>query len=88
MNEEALIDALKKGEIAAAGIDTFKKEPPEDIDVLCRAGKTVLSPHIAGSTEESFRKMGIESAKNILTILQGEKPNRECVVNPEVLEDM
>jgi D-3-phosphoglycerate dehydrogenase len=88
VNEEALIDALKKGEIAAAGIDTFKKEPPEDIDVLCSAGKTVLSPHIAGATEESFRRMGIESAKNILTILRGEKPNRECVVNPEVFEDM
>ena len=87
VNEEALIDALKKGEIAAAGMDTFSKEPPEDINVLCSAGKTVLSPHIAGATEESFRRMSIESAKNILTILQGKKPDRECVVNPEVFED-
>nr|NIS59906.1 3-phosphoglycerate dehydrogenase [Pseudomonadota bacterium] len=87
VNEEALIDALKKGEIAAAGIDTFGKEPPEDIKALCDAGKTVLSPHIAGSTEESFRRMGMESAKNILTILQGKKPDRERVVNPEVFED-
>ena len=87
VNEEALIDALKKGEIAAAGIDTFSKEPPDDIKALWSAGKTVLSPHIAGTTEESFRRMGIESAKNILTILQGKRPDRECVVNPEVFED-
>lgn len=87
VNEEALIDALKEGEIADAGIDTFSKEPPEDIKVLCSAGKTVLSPHIAGATEESFRRMGIEAAKNILTILQGKKPDRECMVNPEVFED-
>jgi len=87
VNEEALIDALKEGEIAAAGIDTFSKEPPEDIKVLCGAGKTVLSPHIAGATEESSRRMGIEAAKNILAILQGKKPDRECVVNPEVFEN-
>jgi len=85
--EEALIDALKRGEVAGAGIDTFSKEPPKDINALYNAGKTVLSPHIAGSTEESFKRMGIESAKNILTILRGEKPDRECLVNPEVFED-
>jgi D-3-phosphoglycerate dehydrogenase len=84
VDEEALIAALKEGEIAAAGIDTFSKEPPQDINALRNAGKTVLTPHIAGITQESFERLGIEAAKNILTILQGEKPDRECVVNPEV----
>ena len=86
VDEEALIDALKEGEIAAAGIDTFSKEPPQDINALRNAGKTVLTPHIAGITQESFERLGIEAAKNILTILQGKKPDRECVVNPEVFE--
>jgi D-3-phosphoglycerate dehydrogenase len=86
VDEEALIAALKEGEIAAAGIDTFSKEPPQDINALRNAGKTVLTPHIAGITQESFERLGIEAAKNILTILQGEKPDRECVVNPEVFE--
>jgi len=86
VDEEALIDALEEGEIAAVGIDTFNKEPPEDIKALCNAGKTVVSPHIAGITQESFERLGIEAAKNILTILQGKKPDRECVVNPEVFE--
>jgi D-3-phosphoglycerate dehydrogenase len=86
VNQLALIAALKEGEIAAAGIDTFSKEPPQDINALRNAGKTVLTPHIAGITQESFERLGIEAAKNILTILQGEKPDRECVVNPEVFE--
>ncbi|MBW2056858.1 MAG: hydroxyacid dehydrogenase [Deltaproteobacteria bacterium] len=86
VDEEALIDALKGGEIAGAGIDTFSSEPPRDISGLAHAGKTVLTPHIAGITEESFRRLGIEAAKNILTILQGRTPDRECLVNPEVLE--
>jgi D-3-phosphoglycerate dehydrogenase len=87
VDEEALIEALEKGEIAAAGIDTFKKEPPEDINRLCNAGKIILTPHIAGITEESFERMGIDAAKNILTILEGKEPARECVVNPEVFEN-
>lgn len=87
VNEKALIDALKDGEIAGAGIDTFSKEPPEDIKALCNAGKTALTPHIAGITEESFERLGIEAAKNILTIFEGKTPDRNCVVNPEVFED-
>lgn len=87
VNEEALVDALRNGEIAAAGIDTFSREPPEDINPLCDAGKTVLTPHIAGITEESFERLGIEAAKNILTILEGKMPDGEYVVNPEVFED-
>jgi len=87
VNEEALVDALREGEIAAAGIDTFSKEPPEDIKALCNAGKTVLTPHIAGITEESFERLGIEAVKNILTVLEGKMPHGECVVNPEVFED-
>jgi len=87
VDQLALIAALKEGEIAAAGIDTFSKEPPEDMKALCNAGKTVLTPHIAGITQESFERMGIEAAKNILTILQGKRPDRECVVNPEVFEE-
>lgn len=86
VDEEALITALKNGDIAAAGLDTFSKEPPEDLSRLRDAGKTVLSPHIGGITEESFNRMGVDAAKNILTILEGRKPDKGCVINPEVFE--
>jgi D-3-phosphoglycerate dehydrogenase len=87
VDEGALIGALEKGEIAAAGIDTFSVEPPGDVEALRNAGKTVLTPHIAGITEGSFERMGIEAARNILTVLEGKKPSGECLVNPRVLSD-
>ncbi len=75
--EEALILALKEGEIAGAGLDTFRKEPPEDLRHLCQAGKIVMTPHIAGATEEAYKRMGIEAAQNVLTILEGKKTRQE-----------
>ncbi|MDH4268633.1 MAG: hydroxyacid dehydrogenase, partial [Deltaproteobacteria bacterium] len=86
VDEEALIDALQEGKIAGAGIDTFRKEPPEDFRRLSEAGKVVLTPHIAAATEEAFVRMGIEAAQNTLTILEGRKPDKKYVANPEILE--
>jgi D-3-phosphoglycerate dehydrogenase len=85
VDEEALIAALQGGKIAGAGLDTFRQEPPEDLQRLCEAGKIVLTPHIAAATEEAFTRMGVEAAQNVLTILRGNEPDRERIVNPEVL---
>ncbi len=82
VDEEALIAALRDGDIAGAGLDTFSKEPPEDITRLARAGKTILSPHIAGTTEESLTRVGIAAAESILQVLAGKAPDPDCWVNP------
>ncbi len=86
VDEEALIAALSTGEIAAAGLDTFSKEPPGDLSRLRDAGKTVLSPHVGGITEESFERMGVDAVRNILTVLEGRKPARNCMINPEIFD--
>lgn len=86
VEENALIEALKGGWIAAAGIDTFQKEPPEDLQSLCQAGKIVMTPHVAAATEEAFTRMGVEAAQNVLTILEGRRPERSCLANPEIFE--
>ncbi len=85
VDEEALIAALQEGKIAGAGLDTFRQEPPEDLRRLCEAGKVVLTPHIAAATEDAFTRMGVEAARNVLTVLQGRRPDGERIVNPEVL---
>lgn len=82
VDEKALIAALKEGKIAAAGIDTFQKEPPEDLQALCGAGKAVLTPHVAAATEEAYVRMGVEAARNVLQVLAGQAPNPDCWVNP------
>jgi len=87
VDEEALIAALREGKTAAAGIDTFRKEPPEDLPRLAQAGKVVLTPHIAAATAEAFARMGIEAAQNALTILEGRRPDKNFMANPEILEE-
>jgi D-3-phosphoglycerate dehydrogenase len=82
VDETALISALQEGQIAGAGIDTFQKEPPENLARLCCAGKAVLTPHVAAATEEAFTRMGIEAAENVLQALSGKAPNPDCWVNP------
>jgi D-3-phosphoglycerate dehydrogenase len=86
VDQEALIVALKEGAIAAAGLDTFAQEPPENLDRLCSAGRLVLTPHVGAATAESIVRMALEAARNVLTVLEGGKPDRGVMVNPEMYE--
>jgi D-3-phosphoglycerate dehydrogenase / 2-oxoglutarate reductase len=82
--EEALIEALRSKRIAGAGIDVFEKEPPSSDSPLFALGDAnlVVSPHMAGLTDESTSQMAIRSAEVALDILNGRKP--ETLLNPEV----
>ena len=86
VDEEALIAALREGEIAGAAVDTFRQEPPEEVRRLCEAGKVVLTPHIAAATDAAVSRMGVEAAQSVLTVLQGKMPDEDRVVNSEVLQ--
>jgi D-3-phosphoglycerate dehydrogenase len=85
VDEEALISALREGEIAGAALDTFRLEPPEDLRRLCEAGKLVLTPHIAAATDAAVTRMGVEAAQNTLAVLEGKLPDKNSMVNPEIL---
>lgn len=84
VDEEALVAALRAGVIDGAGLDTLRKEPPEDFNALASAGRVVLTPHVASGTEEAYTRMGLEAAQNVLVVLDGKKPDRACQVNPEI----
>ena len=86
VDEEALIEALRGGEIAGAALDTFRQEPPEDLGRLCEAGKLVLTPHIAAATDAAVTRMGVEAVQNTLTALEGKPPDKNSMANPEILE--
>jgi len=86
VDEVALIAALEQGIIAGAGLDTLAKEPPENLDRLCSAGKLVLTPHVGAATAESIVRMALEAAQNLLTVLGGQTPERSILVNPEIYE--
>ena len=83
VDEEALVQALKNGDIHGAGLDVFEAEPKVHPGLL-DCPNTVLLPHIGSATEETRAKMAEIAAKNIIQRLQGQRP--QTCINPEVLE--
>jgi phosphoglycerate dehydrogenase-like enzyme len=84
VDEEALGKALREGWIAGAGVDVFTKEPPPKDNPLIIAARDgapiVLTPHIAGATNEARQRIIGVTVENILRVMLGQKP--ENVVNP------
>lgn len=72
--EKDLINALKEGEIAAAGLDVFEKEPVEQHNPLLHMKNVVTTPHIGSSTHETELKMSELAAYNLEAGLSGQKP--------------
>ena len=71
IDEAALAQALRDGEIAGAGIDVFTSEPPTD-DVLTSAPNIVVTPHLGASTDEAQEKAGVSVARSVRLALGGE----------------
>lgn len=81
VDEKALAQALKTGEIWAAGLDVFENEPAVE-PALLACDNAVLLPHIASATIETRTNMGLIAARNILAAIQGEVPPN--LVNKEL----
>jgi D-3-phosphoglycerate dehydrogenase / 2-oxoglutarate reductase len=76
VDEAALADALLKQVIAGAATDVFVEEPPDATDPLLKVpeDKILFSPHIAGLSPESLRRIMMQSAENIARSLAGQGP--------------
>jgi glyoxylate reductase len=70
VNEQALVDALKAGEIAGAGLDVFENEPSVHPGLL-ELDNAVLIPHLGSATVETRAAMADIAATNALAILAG-----------------
>jgi D-3-phosphoglycerate dehydrogenase / 2-oxoglutarate reductase len=84
IDEVALHAALVAGQIAGAGLDVFEQEPPPVSHPLFKLANVIAAPHIAGVTKEAVERMGLQTAKNVLSVFDG-APIRANVINPEVL---
>ena len=81
VDDRALIDALKAGRIAGAGLDVFENEPNFNRDFL-ELKNVVLVPHIGSATLATRRKMAMTATQNMIAALTtGAPPN---LVNREV----
>ena len=84
VDEAALYDALASGRLAGAGLDVFEREPPPGDHPLFALPNVILAPHVAGVTREAVDRMSEQTARNILSALDGD-PIRQNVINPDVL---
>ena len=82
VDERALIEALRDGEVAGAGIDVFEQEPTPTDNLLLKLDNVILTPHTAGTSARSqmiaLTQLGQETAR----VLRGTWPM--SLVNPEV----
>ncbi len=85
IDEPALYEALTTGKLAGAGLDVFEQEPTPGDNPLLKLPNVISAPHMAGVTRESLDRMGLQTARNILSVLDG-SPIRENVINKEVLD--
>ena len=83
-DEPALIEALKDGTIAGAGLDVYWEEPLPTESPLLKMDNVVTLPHIGSATHETRQAMNKNAAENLINALNGTLSAN--MVNPEVLK--
>jgi len=83
IDEQALAGALQRGQIFAAGLDVFEREP-EVHPALLACGNAVLLPHLGSATLTTRMAMADLAAGNLLAALQDSRP--PALLNPEAWE--
>lgn len=85
VEEDALVDALRSGQLLGAGLDTFRDEPPAADCPLLSLPNVVLSPHIGAHTGYANDAVSSTAAENLLRVLDGKPVDPALCVNREVL---
>lgn len=87
IDEAALAEAIKSGQIAGAAIDVYEHEPLEADSPLRNVGQNiVLTPHLGASTAEAQVNVAIDVAEQIRDVLLG-LPARSAVNIPGIFPD-
>ena len=74
IDQPALVAALKRGQIAAAGLDVFEREPVSLDDPILTAPNTIVSGHISSFTELGLRRTAEAVLANLRELLAGQLP--------------
>jgi D-3-phosphoglycerate dehydrogenase len=69
IDDAALVEALKSGQVAGAALDVFASEPPAN-SPYAEMDNVILTPHIAGSTAEAQEAVGVQIARQVRDYLK------------------
>ncbi|ASP74491.1 dehydrogenase [Sinorhizobium meliloti] len=84
VDDAALIEALERGRIGGAALDVFSTQPLPPEHPYFRQDNVIVTPHLAGITEESMMRMGKGAAAEAIRVMEGGLPVN--LRNPEVVE--
>jgi D-3-phosphoglycerate dehydrogenase len=84
IDDAALIEALRDCRIGGAALDVFATQPLPLDHPYFGFDNVIVTPHLAGLTEESMMRMGTGAASEALRVIKGDLPVNLC--NPEVVE--
>ncbi len=85
VDEQALISALQRGQIAGAGLDVFEMEPSSTDNPLNGMENVILTPHSLCWTDQCFANIGAADIRAVEDVLSGKVP--EGVVNRAILDN-
>lgn len=83
IDQQALIKALADGRLAGAALDVFEDQPLSSGHPLLDVDRVLPTPHLAGLTRQSMRRMSDLAIDQMLQLLAGKRPRN--LVNPEVM---
>ena len=77
VDEAALLEALKTGEIGGAGFDVIASEPPKDGNILCEADlpNLIVTPHVAWASKEAMQILADQLIDNVENFVAGKPSN-------------
>ena len=79
VDHDALADALEAGQLAGYGADVWDPEPPPAGDRVLAHPTTVVTPHVAGLTDVTYREICVRPARAVAQVLNGVTPDPTCV---------
>ncbi len=74
VDEEALLAAIRSGQIAGAAIDVFAVEPPPPDHPFLHEKRIIVTPHAAWYSEQSKIDVRVKGAEEVVRVLKGERP--------------
>ena len=87
VDETSLINALRSGSIAGAGLDVMTMEPPEATNSLLSMDNVVVTPHCASFTLQGAKRLWFACADAVIRVLRGELPQSPAnILNREAIQ--
>lgn len=83
IDETALIDALRNGEISGAALDVYAKEPLAMDHPLRTVDNIIMTPHVAARTKESAYRECVWAIQGALDYLHGREINNATIIYPD-----